>query len=96
MDRAQEVPPHGGASLLRAHHPLRQIQIIVDRVLEQLSPRFNKLYARTGRPSIAPEKLLRALLLQLLYSGARRGVADGAMIWTCKSCDMARAKLYIG
>jgi transposase len=49
-------------------HPLRRIRTIVDRVLEQLSPRFNKLYARAGRPSIAPEKLLRALLLQLLYS----------------------------
>ena len=49
-------------------HPLRRIRVIVDRVLEQLSPRFNKLYARAGRPSIAPEKLLRALLLQLLYS----------------------------
>src|SRR5256712_10546076 len=49
-------------------HPLRRIRSIVDRVLDQLSPRFNKLYARAGRPSIAPEKLLRALLLQLLYS----------------------------
>src|SRR5678816_1296804 len=37
-------------------HPLRRIRVIVDRVLEQLSPRFNKLYARAGRPSIAPEK----------------------------------------
>src|SRR5438876_3754188 len=49
-------------------HPLRRIRSIVDRVLDQLSPRFNKLYARAGRPSIAPEKLLRASLLQLLYS----------------------------
>ncbi len=49
-------------------HPLRRIRVIVDRVLEQLSPRFNRLYARAGRPSIAPEKLLRTLLLQLLYS----------------------------
>src|SRR5439155_975829 len=49
-------------------HPLRRIRSIVDRVLDQLSSRFNKLYARAGRPSIAPEKLLRALLLQLLYS----------------------------
>src|SRR5208282_5440354 len=49
-------------------HPLRRIRVIVDRVLEQLSPRFNKLYARAGRPAIAPEKLLRALLLQALYS----------------------------
>jgi transposase len=36
--------------------------------LRDLQPRFNKLYAKTGRPSIAPEKLLRALLLQALYS----------------------------
>jgi transposase len=49
-------------------HPLRMIRRLVDGVLEQLSPRFNKLYARAGRPSIAPEKLLRALLLQMLYS----------------------------
>src|SRR5947199_9557118 len=49
-------------------HPLRRIRSIVARVLDQLSPRLNKLYARAGRPSIAPEKLLRALVLQLLYS----------------------------
>src|ERR1700736_6855396 len=40
----------------------------VDEALRQLQPRFNKVYAKTGRPSIAPEKLLRALLLQALYS----------------------------
>src|SRR5438309_1631306 len=49
-------------------HPLRMIRSLVDGVLEQLSPRFNRLYARAGRPSIAPEKLLRALLLQMLYT----------------------------
>src|SRR5258708_30039355 len=49
-------------------HPLRMIRSLVDGVLEQLSARFNRLYARAGRPSIAPEKLLRALLLQMLYS----------------------------
>ncbi len=49
-------------------HPLRAIRKISDAVFVQLSPRFNKLYARLGRPSIAPEKLLRALLLQVLYS----------------------------
>ena len=49
-------------------HPLRGMRVVVDRVLEQLSAQFNRLYARAGRPSIAPEKLLRALLLQLLYS----------------------------
>ncbi|MDQ3014069.1 MAG: IS5 family transposase [Acidobacteriota bacterium] len=49
-------------------HPLRAIRKISDAVFVQLSPQFTKLYARMGRPSIAPEKLLRALLLQVLYS----------------------------
>src|SRR5262245_61675606 len=49
-------------------HPLRVIRMMVDTILEDLSPRFESLYAKTGRPSIAPEKLLRALLLQVLYS----------------------------
>lgn len=49
-------------------HPLRVIRAMVDQVLAELSPRFTRLYARTGRPSIAPEKLLRALLLQVLYT----------------------------
>jgi transposase len=41
---------------------------MADEALRELKPRFNRLYAKTGRPSIAPEKLLRALLLQLLHS----------------------------
>src|SRR5690349_7983970 len=41
---------------------------MVDEVLTQLSRRFDTMYARVGRPSIAPEKLLRAQLLQMLYS----------------------------
>jgi transposase len=49
-------------------HPLRAIRKLSDAVFVQLSPQFDKLYARVGRPSIAPEKLLRALLLQVLYS----------------------------
>lgn len=49
-------------------HPLRPIRQSVDSALTALSPKLTKLYARTGRPSIAPEKLLRALLLQVLYS----------------------------
>lgn len=49
-------------------HPLRPIRQMVDAVLRGLSPQFDALYARTGRPSIPPEKLLRALLVQLLYS----------------------------
>lgn len=50
-----------------SHHPLRVIRRMVDEALAELSGRFEELYARTGRPSIAPEKLLRALLLQALY-----------------------------
>ena len=49
-------------------HPLRPVRSMVDTALRELQPRFRKLYAKTGRPSIAPEKLLRALLLQVLYS----------------------------
>ena len=49
-------------------HPLRLIRAVVDEALDVLSPEFDQLYARVGRPGIAPEKLLRALLLQALYS----------------------------
>jgi transposase len=51
-----------------AKHPLRAIRGIVDAALVELSPVFAGLYARVGRPSIPPEQLLRALLLQALYS----------------------------
>ena len=51
-----------------AHHPLRAIRPMVDAALTRLSPRFDALYARIGRPSIPPEHLLRALLIQVLYS----------------------------
>src|ERR1700686_5415585 len=50
------------------NHPLRALRKMVDEVLAELSPRFTKMYAKRGRPSIAPEKLLRALLLQVLYT----------------------------
>ena len=53
---------------VRRDHPLRAIRMMVDEVLRQLSPKFNAMYARDGRPSIPPEKLLRAQLVQLLYS----------------------------
>jgi transposase len=51
-----------------ADHPLRAMRPLVDTLLHDLSPRFDELYAHVGRPSIAPEKLLRALLLQVLYT----------------------------
>src|SRR5438128_7493098 len=53
---------------VRKDHPLRAIRVMVDEVLTRLSPRFDAMYASAGRPSIPPEKLLRAQLLQMLYS----------------------------
>ncbi|MDE3097688.1 MAG: IS5 family transposase [Chloroflexota bacterium] len=49
-------------------HPLRAIRRVTDRALSELDPVFERMYKRTGRPSIPPEWLLRALVLQLLYS----------------------------
>jgi transposase len=49
-------------------HPLRPIREMVDKTLKELSPVFDKLYSHTGRPSIPPEMLLKATLLQILYS----------------------------
>ena len=49
-------------------HPLRPLRSMVDEALRGLSRRLSGLYARTGRPSIPPERLLRALLIQILYS----------------------------
>lgn len=51
-----------------ADHPLRPIREMSDRALKGLARKFNEIYSATGRPSIAPEKLLRALLLQVLYT----------------------------
>ena len=53
---------------VRADHPLRPIRRMTDAALTRLSSRFDRLYSTTGRPSIPPEQLLRALLLQMLYS----------------------------
>ena len=53
---------------VRQDHPLRPIRTLVDQILKQLSRQFDKMYAKVGRPSIPPEQLLRALLLQMLYS----------------------------
>src|SRR6516165_7278380 len=53
---------------VRKDHPLRTIRTMVDEVLGQMSRRFDRMYAKVGRPSIPPEKLLRAQLLQMRYS----------------------------
>ena len=49
-------------------HPLRSVRKLTDAVLQTLSPEFDALYADSGRPSVAPEYILRALLLQVFYS----------------------------
>jgi transposase len=49
-------------------HPLRAVRRRTDAALATLSPTFDRLYADTGRPSIPPEQLLRALLVQMLYT----------------------------
>src|SRR6187402_2412841 len=51
-----------------ANHPLRAIRAIVDEALDVLSLDFDAMYSAIGRPSIPPEKLLRALLLQAFYT----------------------------
>jgi len=53
---------------VRADHPLRAIRKMADEALKNMTERFEAMYAKTGRPSIPPEKLLRAQLLQMLYS----------------------------
>lgn len=55
-------------SLVPSSHPIRAIRSIVDGALAELSPVFNAMYANTGRPSIPPEHLLKAMLLQAFYS----------------------------
>lgn len=49
-------------------HPLRPVKAMVEECLKSLDERFSKMYSSIGRPSIAPERLLKALLLQILYS----------------------------
>ena len=53
---------------VRENHPLRKIRAMADEALKNMSERFDQMYAKTGRPSIPPEKLLRAQLIQMLYS----------------------------
>ena len=51
---------------VRKDHPLRAIRTMADQALENMSRRFDRMYAKTGRPSIPLEKLLRAQLIQML------------------------------
>ena len=49
-------------------HPLRRIREMVDGILKGMAKEFDGLYAKTGRPSVPPERLLRAVLLQIFYT----------------------------
>jgi transposase len=53
---------------VRKDHPLRAVRAMTDEILDRMSPLFDAMYAEGGRPSIPPEKLLRAQVLQMLYS----------------------------
>ncbi len=55
-------------TLVPQGHPIRDIRSIVDGALSELSPVFDAMYAKVGRPSIPPEHLLKAMLLQVFYS----------------------------
>ena len=57
-------------------HPLRRLRLLVDGVLASMDSVFAERYSHTGRPSIAPEKLLRALLLQVLYRRSERQLIE--------------------
>jgi transposase len=70
--------------LVPGNHRLRQLRPLVDEAMRQLQPQFRKLYSPTGRPSIAPERLLRALLLQVLY-----GVRSERRLMEELACHMA-------
>src|SRR5208337_3740138 len=79
---------------VRKDHPLRVIRTMVDEVLRALSPQFDRMYASEGRPSIAPEKLLRAQLLQMLYSirSERLLEAEVAKQFLAQVVEQARVK----
>ena len=53
---------------IREDHPLRAVRKLADEVLKSMSGKLDELYSDVGRPSIAPERLFRALLLQAFYS----------------------------
>lgn len=68
IQRSGETFTASPASLVPEDHPLRAIKAIVDEVLAEMDPLFEAIYCFAGRPSIPPERLLRAQLVQILYS----------------------------
>ena|ERR1035437_4026890 len=71
------------AQRIPADHPARQIRVLVDRALERMDAELEKLYSDMGRPSIAPERLLRATLLMVLHpqrADERRSISQRKLI----------------
>ncbi len=68
QQRSSMWPTLSPEDVVPVDHPLRSIRKMVNEILAELSPEFSKLYSKRGRPSIAPEKLLRAQLIQVFYS----------------------------
>src|SRR5262245_33089946 len=66
--RGDDERSEGFFGYVRLETPLRPIRELVDRALLELSPALDRIYAREGRPSIPPERLLRSLLLQAFYT----------------------------
>ena len=54
--------------LVPTDHPIRRIKVIVEQALDELSPDFDAMYSKIGRPSVAPERLLKSCLLIAVYS----------------------------
>src|SRR5437879_5794742 len=75
-----------------ADHPLRAIRQIVDKVLKQLSRLFSRMYSQVGRPSIPPEKLLRALLLQVLYTIRSERMLMEELNYKCAGINRSEAE----
>jgi transposase len=65
----EELFSYGGLSpRIPQAHPLRRVQALADEAMRSLEDRFEQMYSRMGRPSVPPEQLLRALLLQMFYT----------------------------
>ncbi len=72
-----------------ADHPLRPIRQMTDAVFARLSSRFDRLYSDIGRPSVAPERLLRALLLQALYTVRSERLLMEQLQYNCCSAGLS-------
>lgn len=68
IHRSDEKFTASPADLVPVDHPLRPLKVMADAVLSEMSPMFEAMYSFAGRPSIPPERMLRAQLLQILYT----------------------------